>query len=59
MAAATADTFALVFADPAKVAPIKFAIRVLAAMLIGNGIWNVNTEIVDRTLCAAKCVVLK
>ena len=37
---------------------MRFAIRVLAAILIGNGIWKVNAEIVDSTLCAARCVVL-
>lgn len=41
-AAATIATLALSFAESASVAPMKFAIRVLAAMLIGKGICHVR-----------------
>ena len=52
-------TFADTLAASASVAPIRFAIRVDAAMEIGKGIWNVNVVIVARTDCAARCAVPK
>ena len=41
---------ALVFAASVRVAPIKFATRVEAAIEIGNGIWKVIAVMVDTTL---------
>ena len=46
-------TFAVVFAASTKVAPIRFAIRVLPAIDSGNGICHVMLEIVARMDCAA------
>jgi hypothetical protein len=52
-------TLALVLAASERVAPIRFATRVDAAIDIGNGIWKVSAVRVLRMLCAAKCVVEK
>jgi hypothetical protein len=41
---------ALVFAASLRVAPIRFATRVEAAMEIGKGIWNVRDVKVARIL---------
>lgn len=38
-------------------APIRLAIRVLAAMPMGKGIWKVMRDKVARTDCAASAVV--
>jgi hypothetical protein len=43
-------TLALVFAASVRVAPIRFATRVDAAMDIGKGIWNVIPVMVASTL---------
>lgn len=55
--APTIATFPEVRAAPDKVAPIRFAIRVLAAMETGKGIWKVMAEMVARTDWAARLVV--
>lgn len=43
-------TFELVLAASARVAPIRLATRVEAAMEIENGIWKVRAVMVVRTL---------
>lgn len=55
--APTIATLAEVRADSVRVAPIRFAIRVLAAMERGKGIWKVMAEMVPRTDWAARIVV--
>ena len=47
-------TLAEVLAASTRLAPIRFATRVDAAMETGNGIWNVVDVRVTRTLCAAR-----
>lgn len=46
----TMATLAAVLAGSASVAPMRFAIRVEAATLIGNGIWKVMPVMDPRTL---------
>lgn len=53
----TEATLAEVLEEVDRVAPIKFAIRVLAAIEIGKGIWKVRPVKVASTDCAARCVV--
>lgn len=55
--APTIATLAEVRAGSERVAPIRFAIRVLAAMETGKGIWKVMAVIVARTDWAARRVV--
>jgi hypothetical protein len=43
-------TLALVFAASERVAPMRFATRVEAAIEIGNGIWNVKAVKVLKML---------
>ncbi len=59
MTAAQPATFAEVLAASASVAPIKLAMRVLAAMERGKGIWNVREVRVARTDWAASAVTPK
>lgn len=57
--AAKKETLADVLAAEERVAPMRFATRVDAAMEMGNGIWKVIAEMVLRIDCAARWVVLK
>ena len=47
-------TLVAVFAAGARVAPIRFAMRVLAAMETGKGTWYVMPMTVPRMDCAAR-----
>src|SRR2546423_15046270 len=54
--AATVVTFAVIFAASGKAAPMRLAIRVLAATDNGKGIWKVIEIKVLSTLWAARWV---
>lgn len=47
--AAQPATFAEILAGSARVAPMRLAIRVEAAMEMGKGIWKVQEAMVERT----------
>ncbi len=57
--AMTTTTLAEVLAAVERVAPMRFAMRVLAAMEMGKGIWKVRLVRVPRTDWAARWVVPK